>query len=140
MKRQGLTVRYAAFAAIATVVNVTMQHAVLQFGDTSAFFALAMSVGTIAGLLIKYPLDKFWIFHDQEIGLKNDGWKFSLYTAVGGLTTIISWSAEAASWSIWRTELMRDLGAVIGLTIGYMVKYQLDKRVVFADRQLRIAP
>ncbi|QFI70460.1 GtrA family protein [Sinorhizobium alkalisoli] len=140
MKRQGLALRYAAFAAIAMVVNVTMQHSVLQFGNTSAIFVLAMSVGTIAGLMIKYVLDKFWIFDDQEIGLKNDGWKFSLYTAVGALTTIIFWSAEAACWWVWRTELMRDLGAAIGLTIGYLVKYRLDKRFVFAGHRVRIAP
>jgi hypothetical protein len=26
---------------------------------------------------------------------------------------------------------MRELGAVIGLTIGYVVKYELDRRFVF---------
>ncbi|MEL7013152.1 MAG: GtrA family protein, partial [Pseudomonadota bacterium] len=34
----------------------------------------------------------------------------------------------------WRTDLMRELGAVIGLTIGYVTKYQLDKRFVFAPK------
>ena len=32
---------------------------------------------------------------------------------------------------IWQTDLMRELGAVIGLAIGYVVKFQLDKRFVF---------
>ncbi|WP_262271828.1 GtrA family protein [Microvirga yunnanensis] len=140
MNRRTPTLRYAAFAAIATVVNITTQNSVLQLGDASDLLALAMIVGTIAGLLTKYLLDKLWIFYDQEIGLKSDGWKFSLYTAVGGLTTIISWSAEAASWTIWGTEVMRDVGAFVGLTIGYMVRFQLDKRFVFSDRQGRIAP
>ncbi|MFB0690031.1 GtrA family protein [Agrobacterium pusense] len=139
MKRQGLALRYAAFALIAMVVNVTGQHVVLHFGNTSAIFALAMCAGTIAGLMIKYLLDKFWIFGDREIGLINDGWKFSLYTAVGALTTAIFWSAEAAAWWIWKTELMHDLGAAMGLTIGYLVKYQLDKRFVFAGHRRRIS-
>jgi putative flippase GtrA len=46
------------------------------------------------------------------------------------------WGAETASWLIWRTDVMRELGAVIGLTIGYIVKYNLDRRFVFTDRQL----
>jgi hypothetical protein len=32
---------------------------------------------------------------------------------------------------------MRELGAVIGLAIGYVVKYNLDRRFVFTDAQLR---
>ena len=32
--------------------------------------------------------------------------------------------------------MMRELGAVIGLTIGYVAKYQLDRRYVFPDSRL----
>ena len=36
--------------------------------------------------------------------------------------------------TIWRQENMRELGAIIGLTMGYIIKYRLDKRFVFRQK------
>lgn len=139
MKLQTLVVRYAAFAVIATVANLASQRAVLQFGDTGGYFAAAVGAGTIVGLIIKYLLDKRWIFYDLATGVKNHSQKFALYTAMGLVTTAIFWGTETAFWMIWQTDLMRELGAVIGLSIGYLVKYNLDRRYVFTDRRLEAA-
>ena len=136
MTLQTLVLRYAAFAVVATIANLVTQRTVLQFGDTGIHFAAAVGAGTIVGLVIKYVLDKRWIFFDVETGVKNHSRKFSLYTAMGIVTTAIFWGTETAFWLIWRTDLMRELGAVIGLSIGYVVKYNLDRRFVFTDRQL----
>jgi putative flippase GtrA len=136
---QTLILRYAAFAVIATVANLATQRVVLQFGDTGTLFALAVGAGTIVGLFIKYLLDKRWIFYDLATRIKNHSRKFSLYTATGVVTTAIFWGMETAFWLIWQTDVMRELGAVIGLTIGYVVKYNLDQRFVFTDRQLGAA-
>lgn len=86
--------------------------------------------------MIKYLLDKRWIFYDFETGVKNHGRKFSLYTGMGLITTAIFWGTETAFWLIWQTDLMRELGAILGLSVGYVVKYNLDRRFVFTDRQL----
>ncbi len=139
MTRQTLVLRYSAFAVIATLANLATQRAVLPLGDTGAVFAVAVGAGTIVGLFVKYLLDKRWIFHDRETGLRNHGHKFSLYTAMGVVTTAIFWSTETAFWLIWHTDVMRELGAVIGLTIGYVVKYNLDRRFVFTDQRLKAA-
>jgi len=139
MTLQTLVFRYAAFAVIATVANLGTQRAVLQFGDTGAYFAAAVGAGTIVGLIIKYLLDKRWIFYDLATGLKNHSQKFAFYTAMGLVTTAIFWGMETAFWMIWQTDLMRELGAVIGLSIGYVVKYNLDRRYVFTDRRLEAA-
>lgn len=139
MTRQGLILRYTAFAAIATIGNLLTQRVVLHFGETGLVFALAVGTGTIVGLVIKYLLDKRWIFYDLSSGMKNHSRKFSLYTAMGIFTTAIFWGTETAFWLIWQTDLMRELGAVIGLAIGYVVKYHLDRRFVFTDRQLEAA-
>jgi putative flippase GtrA len=53
---------------------------------------------------------------------------------MGLVTTAIFWGTETLFWWLWHTDAMRELGAVIGLTIGYVTKYQLDKRFVFAPR------
>ena len=99
--------------------------------DTQGELAAAIFVGTGVGLVVKYALDKKWIFHDASSGLAAHGKQFSLYTAMGIVTTMIFWGFEAGFWYVWRSDMMRELGAVIGLAIGYVVKYELDRRFVF---------
>ena len=136
MTLTALVLRYALFAVIATAANLATQRAILQFGDSAIYFAAAVGAGTIIGLAIKYVLDKRWIFYDVATGIKSHSRKFTLYTAMGIVTTAIFWGTETAFWLIGQTNMMRELGAVIGLSIGYVVKYNLDRRFVFTDRQL----
>lgn len=130
-----MALRYGGFAVIATVVNLGMQRIVL-WGTSAAEvsparFALAVAAGTLAGLVIKYLLDKRWIFFDQTSGAKAQGAQFLLYSLMGVVTTLIFWVTETAFWIIWQTDLARETGAVLGLTVGYVTKYILDRRYVF---------
>ena len=93
----------------------------------------AFDLGTLAGLVVKYVLDKRWIFDDRSTGLRAHGQRFGLYTIMGLVTTAIFWGTETAFWLTWRTDAMRELGAVLGLTVGYVVKYRLDRRFVFTS-------
>lgn len=131
MTRSTLILRYVAFAILATFANLGTQRLVLLSGDTQLVFALAVVVGTAAGLVVKYILDKRWIFADRTTGVREHGRKFSLYTAMGLITTAIFWASETAFWLIWNTHEAREIGAVLGLAVGYVVKYQLDRRFVF---------
>lgn len=136
MTLRTLVLRYAAFAALATLANLGTQRLVLLAGNTPAFFVAALGAGTIVGLVIKYMLDKRWIFYDVGTGMRNHSRKFSLYTAMGLVTTAIFWATETAFWLVWQTAAMRELGAILGLSVGYVVKYNLDRRFVFTDRQM----
>ncbi|WP_417211082.1 GtrA family protein [Antarctobacter sp.] len=136
MSRQGLILRYAGFAVLATLANLGVQRLVLMGGDSGAAFALAVAVGTLAGLVVKYALDKRWIFFDDASGLRAHGRKFTLYTIMGIVTTAIFWGTETAFWLIWHSDQMREAGAVIGLIVGYVIKYNLDRRFVFTDARL----
>ena len=118
MTLPALIARYAAFGVLATLANLAAQRLVLAGGATPAHFAAAVAAGTIVGLVTKYVLDKRWIFRDPGRGMRDHGRKFTLYTAMGLVTTGIFWSAETAFWLVWRTELMRELGAILGLTVG----------------------
>lgn len=130
-----LVLRYGAFAAVATVVNLGVQRAALAL---SPWLALAMLAGTAAGLVVKYLLDKRWIFFDGATGAAAHGRKFALYTAMGVVTTLIFWGAETGAWAIWHSETARETGAVLGLMVGYVVKFRLDRRFVFTDARLGI--
>lgn len=139
MTRAALVTRYAAFAVLATFANLGVQRLVLAVDEGPAGFAAAVFLGTLAGLVLKYALDKKWIFDDRTTGVAAHGRKFTLYTAMGIVTTAIFWGTETAFWLIWGTDLMRETGAVLGLAVGYVVKYRLDRRFVFTDSVLRAA-
>ena len=131
-----LVFRYVVFAILATFVNLIIQRFVLWFGDGSVIFLVALAAGTAMGLLVKYFLDKYWIFEDLSVGAIELTKKFSLYTVMGIFTTLIFWGTEILFWLTWRTDMMREIGAIVGLSIGYFVKYNLDKRYVFKDSKL----
>ncbi len=124
--------RYAAFAVLATVANLATQRGVLAVAEGSVGYVLALCAGTGVGLVLKYLLDKRWIFADHFRSAAAETRTFSLYTLTGVGTTLVFWGTETAFWLIWQTQTMRELGAVLGLTIGYVTKYQLDKRYVFS--------
>jgi len=131
VKPHVLVLRYAVFAVIATVANLAAQRLVLASVEGRAKLTLAVLVGTAVGLVIKYLLDKRWIFFDTSKGAAMHSKKFSLYTLMGVITTAIFWGAETSFWMIWQTDFMREVGAVSGLAVGYFIKYKLDRKYVF---------
>ena len=133
MTARTLVLRYTAFAVVATLANLAVQRMVLTGGTGGGWYAGAVALGTLAGLVVKYVLDKRWIFDDRSTGLRAHGQRFGLYTIMGLVTTAIFWGTETAFWLTWRTDAMRELGAVLGLTVGYVVKYRLDRRFVFTS-------
>lgn len=128
-----LILRYGFFAVLATLANLGMQRIVLAHWAEPTGLLAAMVFGTGIGLVVKYLLDKRWIFFDMESGARAHGRKFSLYTAMGLVTTAIFWGMETGAWLIWHHDLAREAGAVLGLAIGYVVKFQLDRRFVFQN-------
>ena len=130
-----LVARYAFFAVLATLANLAAQRVSLAAYGGAGALAIAIFWGTGVGLVLKYLLDKRWIFFDRSTGAASHGRKFGLYTLMGVVTTVIFWGAEAGAWALWRTDLARELGAIAGLSVGYVVKYRLDKRFVFARPQ-----
>jgi putative flippase GtrA len=128
-----LILRYAGFAVIAVAANLAAQRAVLWGADpvTAPRFAAALAVGTLVGLVVKYLLDKRWIFFDRTSGARAQGAQFALYALMGVVTTAIFWVTETAFWLIWGNDLAREAGAILGLSVGYITKYALDRRFVF---------
>lgn len=123
---------YSIMAVVATVVNIVSQA--LFLGFVGGRFSIPMSVffGTVVGLAVKYILDKRFIFDFKARDAAHDGRTFGLYTAMGVVTTVIFWGFELGFHQIFKSDGMRYMGGILGLAIGYVVKYQLDKRFVFA--------
>jgi putative flippase GtrA len=81
--------------------------------------------------VVKYVLDKHFIFQFRARNAVHDGQTFALYTLMGLVTTVIFWGFEFGFHHLFETKEMRYFGGVIGLAIGYLTKYHLDKRYVF---------
>lgn len=128
-----LVVRYAGFAVLAVIANLATQRVTLWGADevSGPRLALAIAAGTLVGLVVKYILDKRWIFYDRTPGARAQGAQFLLYALMGVATTAIFWITETAFWLLWQTDLAREIGAILGLTVGYVTKYLLDRRFVF---------
>ena len=92
-------------------------------------------VGTAVGLIVKYILDKKFIFQFQIKNAAHDTQIFTLYTLTGICTTAVFWGFEFGFDFLFQSKEMRYTGGIIGLAIGYYVKYQLDKRFVFIMRE-----
>ena len=52
---------------------------------------------------------------------------------MGVITTLIFWNTEHAFHLIYDTDLMHYVGGIVGLAIGFYIKYQLDKMHVFVN-------
>jgi putative flippase GtrA len=125
---------YAVFAALATAVNIGSQALVIWSYHGVYVVPLSILVGTAAGLPLKYVLEKRYIFSFAADNLAHDGRMFAVYSFMGVFTTALFWAVEWAFHAAFSTDAMRYLGGVIGLSLGYAIKYHLDKRFVFVKR------
>jgi putative flippase GtrA len=126
-----LAITYTFLALIATVANLGTQDLVIRVYSGKFDVLLSVVIGTGVGLVFKYILDKRYIFRFRPRNAVHDGQTFALYLLMGLATTFIFWGFEFGFHHLYETKEMRYLGGVIGLAIGYLTKYQLDKRFVF---------
>ncbi|MGD9864239.1 MAG: GtrA family protein [Pseudodonghicola sp.] len=132
MTTGGLILRYGAFAAVATLSNLGTQRLAFALAPEAVRLLAALVCGTGIGLVVKYLLDKRWIFFATgPQPLRAETGTFLLYTLTGAGTTLLFWATEAGFWALWETQAMREAGALLGLAAGYVIKYHLDKRFVF---------
>jgi putative flippase GtrA len=126
-------VRYVLFAVIAGAANLSAQELTIRALPTLPV-AVSVLVGTGAGFLVKYALDKRWIFFDAYESHATEIRKIAIYGVSGVATTLVFWGAELGAWTTWRTPEAKYAGAVVGLALGNWIKYRLDKHYVFGAK------
>lgn len=133
MTRARLITLYLLFAAVATAVNLGCQYVVLTSWSHPRAVILALVVGTVAGMPVKYVLDKRYIFRFRAASLGHETRMFATYVAFAGLTTVVFWTCEVLAGAITGTHTGYLVGGFIGLAIGYALKYRLDRAWVFVE-------
>jgi putative flippase GtrA len=132
-KAWNIAFMYSLFAGVSTLINLGTQIFFLMFYQERYSIELSILVGTIAGLPLRYFLEKKYIFNFQSSGVAHDSWLFFLYGLMGVITTAIFWCVEYTFHWVFYTDQMRYLGGIIGLTMGFYFKYHLDKKFVFEN-------
>lgn len=122
---------YALLALVAMSANIAVQDVLVRIYAGYLPIPLAEALGTVVGLMVKYGLDKRYIFAFVARDARHDTRTFLLYALMGVATTFIFWGFEFGFHHLFQSKEMRYFGAVLGLTIGYVSKYYLDKKYVF---------
>lgn len=126
-----MILRYIIFAIISIAINLSTQYFVLIFADV---LYIAMFFGTFLGLITKYFLDKKFIFYYRSKNKIDDSRNFFMYSFFGIFTTLVFWGFEISFDAIFKSDLAKYVGALLGLVIGYILKYFLDKNFVFKEK------
>ncbi len=130
-----IVVLYALFAGISIATNLLVQR-IMNLLYTGAYELYAgLAAGTLAGLLVKYVLDKKYIFNYMSTGFAADIKTFILYSSMGVVTTAVFWGTEILFELVFEAEPARYIGGGVGLTAGYAIKYLLDRRFVFRQAE-----
>ncbi|MFA5859481.1 MAG: GtrA family protein [Elusimicrobiota bacterium] len=129
-----LVIKYGIFAVVAIAVNMLSQKGVFMLIDWRYEIYAGLCIGTLMGLIVKYLLDKKYIFYYTTKDTREDIGKFVLYSLMGVVTTMIFWGMELSFHYIIKTTWAKYLGGVLGLVIGYTTKYLLDSRYVFVRK------
>lgn len=128
-----IAILYTLFAVLSIAINIGSQMLSICVYKGPFFVEISIFVGTAMGLPLRYLLEKRYIFNFTSKNLVHDGKLFAFYSAMGVITTLIFWGTEYAFHLIYETDFMRYIGGIIGLSIGFYVKYQLDKKFVFVN-------
>ena len=128
-----IAVLYTLFAVVSTAINIGSQIVSIWVYKGPFSVEISILVGTAMGLPLRYFLEKRYIFNFTSKNFIHDGKLFVFYIAMGVITTLMFWGTEYAFHLIYDTDLMRYFGGIIGLSIGFHVKYQLDKKYVFVN-------
>ncbi|WP_439533387.1 GtrA family protein [Polymorphobacter sp.] len=123
-------VRYVAIAVGTSAANLLTQAGIVEAVPTAPLM-ISILGGTGLGFILKYLLDKAYIFDDAYTDRASEAKKVGLYAAMSVLTTLIFWAIEAGFWYATASQGWKYFGGALGLGIGNFVKYRLDRQFVF---------
>ena len=150
-----MLVKYISFAFLATFVNTGVFHltdyllqGVLNSDSFSLFsfhgddirFWVSYGLGLFVGFVFKYFLDKKFVFADKTESQEKEVKKVLLYALMSVFTTFILTLIVGGFKAYISRERAKDAGLVIGLLIGYTIKFFLDRKFVFNQKLIQENP
>ena len=132
--KMSVILKYSFFSLASILTNIGSQFLLNFYILNDKFIFLSILFGTLNGLLLKFYLDKKFIFYYNTQSSKIIREKFLLYSLTGVFTTILFWSIEILFHFLFINPNSMYIGGILGLSFGYFVKYHLDKKFVFKEK------
>ena len=89
-------------------------------------------LGVVVGYIVKFILDKFVVFEKRKTNLKQTSREFIKYFALALVTTAINLGIQLLLIHFAGfTGPLEIVALVISLSVGYTIKYLLDRKYVF---------
>lgn len=141
---------YMLFAVICTGINLGSQsvlnyllspievlnQGLTIFGKTfEYYYIIHLLAGTALGFMAKFLLDKFLVFKNEHQNMGATFKQMIIYGLFAVITTLIFWGFQISFKFIFNSDQISLIGGLLGLTIGYSVKYILDKTWVFKKNE-----
>lgn len=129
---------YVIFSLLSIVVNIGVQSLIfLALGRDTLVLMLAMSIGTIFSFAFKYIVDKKYVFNAKKATKVKEAKRVALYSFFSIFTTLLYISVESVFHVLFADDALfgmkEEIGALIGLASGYILKYNLDKKITFKE-------
>lgn len=124
--------RYAISAVVSVAANLAGQQLTV-IGVLAAPLIASIIVGTIVGFIVKYVIDKTWTFREPYTTHTAEAHRITLSGFFSVLTTLVFWAFELGFFAIWQTDFAKYTGAILGLSLGYIIKFWLDQRLIFRE-------
>ena len=92
-------------------------------------------LGVAVGYIVKFILDKFIVFEKKSTDLKQTSKEFIKYFLFALITTAINLGIQLSL--IYLAGFPDFLGLAISLSVGYTIKFLLDRKYVFPNTSLQ---
>lgn len=138
---------YLVFAGISIVLNLLVQKTIyfilkyLKYDFLEIYFysqkitisfIIQILSATIIAFIFKYVVDKLIIFKDKTAYFSKKHFKqIFFYGSFAVFTTLIFWGFEFCFKLVFSFSNAEIIGGLIGLLIGYSIKFLLDRKFVF---------
>lgn len=122
---------YSIIVVLSSLVNIFFQRMTLEIWPS--WLVLAMLMGTGTGFLTKFILDAKFIFKYRPKNLNDQVKVATKYGFMSVFTTLIFWGTELGFHHFIPIPESAMWGAALGLCMGNLIKYHLDKKYVFTQ-------
>lgn len=134
MSRGRALTLYVLFAGAAVGLNVLVQRLVFAVYHGPQTIVVAMVVGAGVALTAKYFLDRKWVLGVRHAA---DEEEIIKYAMAGATITLVFFAFQYTIWIFYQTDLARDIGIVLGMAVGYLIKFLIDRKFVFVESRSR---
>lgn len=111
---------------------VLIQFTCVQIYRGIYYIELSIVISTALLLPLRFFLDRTLVFRVSALKHSTNLRLFCLYVLTGAVCTFVFWGIEYVFHFIFSSDLMRYLGAGLGLGIAVMLKFELDERKIFS--------